>query len=103
MAEQRLIDANALMDVIRQHDYKLATRTGSIDDGMFTLGIQQAVDEALTVEAAPVVHGEWINISEPNADNNVNATCSVCYAGDLHAADIVVPYCWKCGAKMEGK
>lgn len=49
--EKRLIDANALMDVIRQHEYPLATRIGSIDNGMFTLGIQQVVDEAPTVEA----------------------------------------------------
>ena len=51
----RLIDADALMDVIRQHEYRLATRQGSIDYGMFTLGIQQAVDEQPTVDAVPVV------------------------------------------------
>ena len=33
----RLIDADALMDVIRQHEYRLATKQGSIDYGMFTL------------------------------------------------------------------
>ena len=51
----RLIDADALMDVIRQHEYRLATKQGAIDYGMFTLGIQQAVDEQPTVDAAPVV------------------------------------------------
>ena len=51
----RLIDANALMDVIRQHEYRLATKQGSIDYGMFTLGIQQAVDEQPTVDAVPVI------------------------------------------------
>ena len=51
----RLIDADALMDVIRQHEYRLATKQGSIDYGMFTLGIQQAVDEQPTVDAVPVV------------------------------------------------
>ena len=53
--EKRLIDANALMDVIRQHEYRLATKQGSIDYGMFTLGIQQAVDEQPTVDAVEVV------------------------------------------------
>lgn len=53
--EKRLIDANALMDVIRQHEYRLATKQGSIDYGMFTLGIQQAVDEQSTINAVPVV------------------------------------------------
>ena len=51
----RLIDADALMDVIREHEYRLATKQGSIDYGMFTLGIQQAVDEQPTVDAVPVV------------------------------------------------
>ena len=53
--EKRLIDANALMDVIKQHEYRLATEQGSIDYGMFTLGIQQAVDEQPTIDAVPVV------------------------------------------------
>ena len=53
--EKRLIDANALMDVIKQHEYRLATKQGSIDYGMFTLGIQQAVDEQPTIDAVPVV------------------------------------------------
>ena len=51
----RLIDADALMNVIRQHEYRLATKQGSIDYGMFTLGIQQAVDEQPTIDAVPVV------------------------------------------------
>ena len=51
----RLIDADALMDVIRQHEYRLATKQGSIDYGMFTLGIQQAVDEQPTIDDVPVV------------------------------------------------
>ena len=51
----RLIDADALMDVIRQNEYRLATKQGSIDYGMFTLGIQQAVDEQPTIDAVEVV------------------------------------------------
>ena len=51
----RPIDADALMDVIRQHEYRLATKQGAIDYGMFTLGIQQAIDEQPTVDAVPVV------------------------------------------------
>ena len=53
--DNRLIDADALMDVIRQHEYRLATKQGSIDYGMFTLGIQQAVDEQKTIDAVEVV------------------------------------------------
>lgn len=53
--KKRLIDADALMDVIRQHEYRLATKQGSIDYGMFTLGIQQAVDEQKTIDAVEVM------------------------------------------------
>ena len=51
----RLIDSDALMGVIRQNEYCLATKHGSVDYGMFTLGIQQAVDEQPTIDAVPVV------------------------------------------------
>ena len=51
----RLIDADALMEVIREHDYPLRSHINSTDNGMFTLGIQQAVDEAPTIDAVPVV------------------------------------------------
>ena len=51
----RLIDSDALMDVIRQHEYRLATKQGSVDYGMFTPGIQQVVDEQPTIDAVPVV------------------------------------------------
>ena len=68
----RLIDADALMDVIRQHEYRLATKQGSIDYGMFTLGIQQAVDEQPTIDDVPVVRCKdckrWERHTEVNRD-----------------------------------
>ena len=62
---KRLIDADALMNVIRQHEYRLATKQGSIDYGMFTLGIQQAVDEQPTIDAVPVVRCQYCNHCDP--------------------------------------
>lgn len=58
--DKRLIDANALMEVIRQHEYPLATKQGAVDYGMFTLGIQQAVDEQTTADAVEVVRIEEV-------------------------------------------
>lgn len=55
-AHGRLIDADALMGVIRAHDYPLTAHFNSTDNGMFTLGIQQAVDEAPTI--IPAEEGE---------------------------------------------
>lgn len=45
----RLIDADVLMQTIREHDYPLTAHFNSIDNGMFTDGIQQAVDAAPTI------------------------------------------------------
>ena len=41
----RLIDADKLIKTIEEHDYPLADECGSIDRGMFTIGIMQAIDE----------------------------------------------------------
>lgn len=41
----RLIDADKLIKTIEEHDYSLADECGSIDRGMFTIGIMQAIDE----------------------------------------------------------
>jgi len=51
----RLIDADELMETIKAHDYPLKDHLNSTDNGMFTIGIQQAVDEQPTVDAVPVV------------------------------------------------
>ena len=45
----RLIDADALMELIKAHDYPLRAHFNSTDNGMFTIGIQQAVDELPTI------------------------------------------------------
>ena len=50
----RLIDADKLMANIRAHDYLLTAMCNSQENGMFTCGIQQVVDEADTIiPAAP--------------------------------------------------
>ena len=53
----RLIDADELMKSICANHYILKTRHNTIDYGMFTIGIQQAVDEQPTID--PVKQGWW--------------------------------------------
>ena len=49
-AHGRLIDADALMQKIQENHYLLENPYGiSVDYGMFTVGIQQAVDETPTI------------------------------------------------------
>lgn len=49
----RLIDADALMETIRAHEYPLKSYFNSTDRGMFTIGIQQSVDEQPTIPSSP--------------------------------------------------
>ena len=111
--EPRLIDANALNDVIEHIDWYHVVVRGVLAKGANSQlhtplykadDIYKALDEAPTVDAVEVVHGRWLYEEEPDENNNVQAHCSVCFAGDLHSTSLTnkVPYCWKCGAKMDG-
>lgn len=46
--------------------------------------------------------GHWIPMGLVDANGNRNYECSECHHGDTHAKTQIVPYCWYCGAKMEG-
>lgn len=37
-----------------------------------------------------------------DSDNNIQAYCSKCFAGDKHAVGMIgkVPFCWKCRSRM---
>ena len=51
--EQRLIDANVLKNTITKHSYIVRDRINSTGEGMFTVGIMQAIDEQPTIDAVP--------------------------------------------------
>ncbi|MES1923499.1 hypothetical protein MHBO_005075 [Bonamia ostreae] len=99
MSEQRLIDANDFMAVIKKHDYLLVDDINSKDVGMFTIGIQQAVDEAPTIEP-PVPQWTSVEIGLPEdfykeiyAENQVpcvTVTNGYWIAMAYHANDIWV-------------
>ena len=64
------------------------------------------VIEALpALDVAPVVHARWIYSGEVDENGNCESNCSHCDAGDAHRPDLkdAVPYCWKCGARMDGE
>lgn len=103
MADMRLIDANALKKHLRNlvasggHKYY---RKG-MDDTLHR-HMPNIIDDQPTVEAAPVVHGRWIDTS-PNYRNgyyNNAHKCSNC--GDYYTTDPNdLYYCPRCGAKMD--
>ena len=92
--EKRLIDANALkaeFPVIGQFEKDL----------WHSATIQVAIDNAQTVEAAPVVHGRW----EPRTDVFGFVRCSACHDCNIYddwADGKKWSYCPNCGAKMDG-
>ena len=94
----RPIDADALMETIKAHDYILATVTGAKDDGMFTLGIKEACDMQPTLDVAPVRHGRWKQESASIFwKDNPTFRCSECDWLYLQQHK----YCPHCGAKMD--
>ena len=50
-------------------------------------------------------YGKWILADEQNKEDvendNYRFICSECQCSDIHAKGTIVPYCWKCGAKMQ--
>ena len=65
-------------------------------------GVEQRLDELPAADVAPVIYAHWKFVAGPDEDNNVQVMCDNCGAGDVQALDVIVPYCWKCGARMDG-
>jgi hypothetical protein len=106
----RLIDADQLKASIEKKDrYNLGGENRIIVCGM--------LDDAPTIEAEPVKHGEWVDVKfsegvfKDNDDSDdigisiTSAKCSLChrYSDMLQQYSPKMPaYCSHCGAKMDG-
>ena len=99
----RYIDADEMMGIIRKHQYRLKDSLNSTDYGMFTLGIQQAVDECKTINPEDLhPKGKWIIKMD---ENDVEyAQCSACgkelYDSYDDTIDILFNFCPNCGFRM---
>lgn len=95
----RLIDADALKEVIYSNVYTITDFFNRQGRGMFwTGGIERAIDEAPTIDAEPIKIGHWIEKGIGIAE------CDVCNRQNLYRQDgkgIVTKYCPYCGARME--
>ena len=96
MAEMRLVNATDLAkeyQFTEDHTSKLTPWT--IAD------ILNILDEAPTVDAAPVVHGQWEK--HPNMYGFVRCSeCRDCVVWDEWVNNEKWKYCPNCGAKMDG-
>jgi hypothetical protein len=107
----RLIDADALVKHIKDLPTWWADDGGvypggsmKYPDGMYyPEDIISSIDNAPTVPAVEVVHAHWVYDGD-EVDGNIQAHCSNCFAGDVHATwkKNNIPYCWNCGARMDG-
>ncbi len=113
MADVRLIDANALLDFIsderkeaadnknhekmRGNDYEMHFWSGALVQARW---IRQYVNEAPTIDAAPVVHARWV----PNHGSYGTPHCSNCKWRIPYSEDSTLDarsFCPNCGAKMD--
>lgn len=60
------------------------------------------IEASTAADVAPVVHGRWIDEGTRDEDGNGQYTCSNCDHHDNHSPGIDVPFCWHCGARMDG-
>ena len=92
--ERRLIDANAL----RVHR---GINVGANLGGIRAIVLEKDIENAPTVEAVPVVHGQWI--FDFSLDDSNFYKCSICGRQEILLAKESIseycPYC-HCGAKM---
>lgn len=56
------------------------------------------IEDAPTVEAAPVVHGEWIRVPSSDMMTGAAYKCSEC--GKLRFGSYLPNFCQHCGADM---
>ena len=103
MAEQRLIDAEALLKKLsKMIDYCEKNQKVNGLTALFQVG--DAIMDCPTIEAKPVVHGRWLGA--PLCGND-NCKCSECGSWhNIHVnlrGEITQKYCPSCGAKMDGE
>lgn len=100
----RLIDADNLKNHVKAIHKAVDTTSVNTD---YDTGFHSATSQIMglieflpTVEAKEVVHAKWKRTTVFNENNNAVYECTNCLHRDLHGKDVVVPFCWFCGADM---
>ena len=102
MAERRLIDANNLIEEIREERcYNCRNFKDMKCDYCGTADYIYMIEDMPTIEAKPVVHGRWI--SKNHHGYEWVFVCSNCGYIDGYPFNDRFNYCPNCGAKMDEK
>ena len=104
MAEQRLIDANNLIEEIREERcYNCRNFKDMKCDYCGTADYIYMIEDMPAANVAPVVHGRWIDVY-PDIEPNpmfMYGICSEC--GFEQGLSKYLKYCPNCGAQMDEK
>lgn len=96
----RLIDADALKSLLIETLENIAKKPAMDGQEMHIIAgchmLCEMIDDADTVDAEIVRHGEWIH------DINNLYGCSECFNRETMSLKRLKPYCPNCGAKMDG-
>ena len=96
-----LIDRQAAIDAI-DRERKKKHLFNTAEDGLL-----EARGVINTLPSAEPKRGKWIVKEKvypdlPN-DSDYRYECSLCGSEDQHNEKMIVPYCWHCGARMDGE
>lgn len=86
-----------MSDLISRKDAVEAIMYGNSIDIVDRTKLEQRIKELPTIEAEPVVHGEWIMRVRSNSGYVASITCSAC--GYSHSR-VTYNFCPECGADM---
>lgn len=92
----RLIDADELIEIAHEmiQEDPDAFNGGYSYDAVTV----EEINEAPTVEAVPVVHGEWIHVPSSDMATGRAYECSNCKK--MRYGSFMPPFCQMCGADM---
>ena len=100
MAEQRLIDANNLIEEIREERcYNCRNFKDMKCDYCRTADYIYMIEDMPAVDVAPVRHGQWEEASD--GDGIVCPFCRTDFCTIIYDTEYF-NYCPNCGAKMDG-
>ena len=98
MSEQRLIDANRLIDFIDCGHLRNPLELCFSESEVVNM-----LDSAPTIPAEVVVHGEWVEakLNGMSLYPDGQKMCSVCGQIMPSRWETMPPFCYGCGAKMD--
>ena len=97
----RLIDADALKESMGEHPYNWNDSPEEIQESFDWENFMQLIDDAPTIDVAPVRHGRWVikkvlSLAFPSIELPFGSLC-----GGQGSTSNPNGYCPMCGAKMD--